>query len=173
MSNNNEPTIANKINVIKFTILVIVIGLFTAIGLTNSKKVNVNVDEDALIAVEEMRQVRSQQSRESIIASLEDNAVEFIDSENLLSDIGYEGTPSTNQIESNSPSKNIKVMCPQYLLPTMPDLPHLPAQEVLVSVTRDQLNFILYQHIKEHQNRTIEVRKRLNESYVKYLETCN
>lgn len=65
-----------------------------------------------------------------------------------------------------------QVLCPQYILPVLPELPELPPKEVMETISEAQLNFVLYQHIKAHQDRTIEVRKRIFKSYAEYLKSC-
>lgn len=105
-----------------------------------------------------------------IVESLVDGHNELNDSDELLIDASVYGDklepPSTQNNETTFAS------CPQYLLPVLPGLPELPPKEVLDAITRDQLNFVLYQHIKEHQSRTIEVRRRIFKSYGAYLKEC-
>lgn len=168
MPNNNSP-VQSKAATVKFIIFTVVIGAFIAVGLSNNN-VNVALDKEAIVAVEELQSTRSKNSRETLIESLDEGRNKLGDSNRIMSNVGADGKPLTltqGAIETKP------VMCPQYLLPAMPELPTLPAKEVLSTVTRDQLNFILYQNIKSHQERTIEVRRRINDSYSEYLLTCN
>lgn len=112
--------------------------------------------------------------REAMISSLDEGDERLTESTQLLVDAGIygkDGIPSNEALYIPS-EKTEMILCPQYILPTLPELPELPPKEVMDTVTRDQLNFILYQHIKAHQNRTVEVRKRIFHSYAKYLEQC-
>ena len=65
------------------------------------------------------------------------------------------------------------VMCPKFNLPELPPPPKLPPKEILVTLDKDQLNAVLYQHIRSHQERLLNARKILYASYVEYLKTCN
>ena len=65
------------------------------------------------------------------------------------------------------------VMCPKYTLPELPPLPKLPPKEILVTLDKDQLNAVLYQHIRSHQERLLNERKILYGSYEEYLKSCN
>ena len=65
------------------------------------------------------------------------------------------------------------IMCPKYTLPDSPPLPKLPPKEVLVTLDKDQLNAVLYQHVRSHQERVLNARKVLYASYEEYLKTCN
>lgn len=65
------------------------------------------------------------------------------------------------------------VMCPKFILPELPPLPKLPPKEILVTLDKDQLNAVLYQHIRSHQERLLNARKILYGSYEEYLKSCN
>ena len=65
------------------------------------------------------------------------------------------------------------IMCPKYTLPELPPLPKLPPKEILVTLDKDQLNAVLYQHIRSHQERLLNARKILYGSYEEYLKSCN
>lgn len=65
------------------------------------------------------------------------------------------------------------VMCPKYMLPELPPLPKLPPKEVLVTLDKDQLNAVLYQQVRSHQERVLNARKILYASYEEYLKGCN
>lgn len=159
----------NKIGVIKFIIFTLVIGTFAAVGLSNNQT-KVKIDADTLLALEQARAERSKESRITLLESLDKGSKKLKNSDKLMSNVDANGQPviTPEGVIETSP-----VTCPQYLLPEMPPLPTLPKSEVMATVTRDQLNFILYQHIKAHQERTIEVRKRINDSYSTYIATCN
>ena len=64
------------------------------------------------------------------------------------------------------------VMCPMYIMPDFSPIPTLPSEEIMEKATKDQLIYILYQNIKEHQNRIIRNRKSLYETYNAYLKNC-
>ena len=65
------------------------------------------------------------------------------------------------------------VMCPKFILPELPPPPKLPPKEVLVTLDKDQLNAVLYQHIRSHQEWVLNTRKILYTSYEEYLKSCN
>ena len=65
------------------------------------------------------------------------------------------------------------VMCPKFILPEVPPFPKLPPKEVLVTLDKDQLNAVLYQHIRSHQEQVLNARKILYASYEEYLKSCN
>lgn len=68
--------------------------------------------------------------------------------------------------------KESVVMCPMYIMPDFSPIPTLPSKEVMEKATKDQLIYILYQNIKDHQNRIVENRKSLYETYNAYLKSC-
>ena len=68
--------------------------------------------------------------------------------------------------------KESVVMCPMYIMPDFSPIPTLPSKEIMEKATKDQLIYILYQNIKEHQNRIIRNRKSLYETYNSYLKNC-
>lgn len=63
-------------------------------------------------------------------------------------------------------------MCPMYIMPDFTPTPTLPSKEIMEKATKDQLIYILYQNIKEHQSRIIRNRKSLYETYNAYLKSC-
>lgn len=63
-------------------------------------------------------------------------------------------------------------MCPMYIMPDFSPIPTLPSKEIMEKATKDQLIYILYQNIKEHQSRIIRNRKSLYETYNAYLKSC-
>lgn len=63
-------------------------------------------------------------------------------------------------------------MCPMYIMPDFSPIPTLPSKEIMEKATKDQLIYILYQNIKEHQSRIIRNRKSLYETYNAYLKNC-
>lgn len=115
-------------------------------------------------------------ARKAMLTSLEGGGAQLTKTNKLLVEAGVYGEDVNENGTARIPvtaSKNPEViLCPQYILPVLPELPELPPKDVMDTVSRDQLNFILYQHIKAHQNRTVEVRKRIFQSYANYLESC-
>lgn len=69
-------------------------------------------------------------------------------------------------------AKESDVVCTMYIMPDFSPIPTLPSKEVMEKATKDQLIYILYQNIKDHQNRIVENRKSLYESYNAYLKSC-
>ena len=65
------------------------------------------------------------------------------------------------------------VMCPKFILPELPPLPKLPPKEILVTLDKDQLNAVLYQQVRSHQEQVLNARKILYGSYEEYLKSCN
>ena len=65
------------------------------------------------------------------------------------------------------------IMCPKYTLPELPPLPKLPPKEILVTLDKDQLNAVLYQQVRSHQEQVLNARKILYGSYEEYLKSCN
>ena len=63
-------------------------------------------------------------------------------------------------------------VCPMYIMPEFSPIPSLPSEEIMEKATKDQLIYILYQNIKEHQSRNIRNRKSLYETYNAYLKSC-
>ena len=76
-------------------------------------------------------------------------------------------------LAASTSNTNAVVMCPKFILPELPPLPKLPPKEVLVTLDKDQLNAVLYQHIRSHQERLLNARKILYGSYEEYLKSCN
>lgn len=74
--------------------------------------------------------------------------------------------------DDNFLAKESVVMCPMYIMPDFSPIPTLPSKEVMEKATKDQLIYILYQNIKDHQNLIVENRKRLYEPYNAYLKSC-
>lgn len=74
--------------------------------------------------------------------------------------------------ETKEDSANSVVTCPMYVMPDFTSVPQLPPKEIMVKATKDQLIYILYQNIKDHQERIIKNRKRLYETYNEYLKQC-
>ena len=64
-------------------------------------------------------------------------------------------------------------MCPKFILPELPPLPKLPPKEILVTLDKDQLNAVLYQQVRSHQEQVLNARKILYGSYEVYLKSCN
>ena len=114
----------------------------------------------------------NKETREALIASLDEGNQKLNHSQSALIETGiYQADPLTAPPGIQTVEPEV-VMCPQYQLPVLPELPELPPKEVMDSVSKDQLNFILYQHIKANQERTIEVRKRIYVSYAEYMKSC-
>lgn len=159
MRNNHGVT---KVGIIKLILLIIVGGTLLAIGFYGGG------DKPAL------DDNKQESVREAMISSLDEGDERLIESTQLLVDAGIYSKEAVETVNGLIiPTENAEtILCPQYILPVLPELPELPPKEVMDTVTRDQLNFILYQHIKAHQNRTVEVRKRIFHSYAKYLESC-
>ena len=76
-------------------------------------------------------------------------------------------------LAASSSSTGTVVMCPKFILPELPPLPKLPPKEILVTLDKDQLNAVLYQHIRSHQELLLNARKILYGSYEEYLKSCN
>ncbi len=76
-------------------------------------------------------------------------------------------------LAASTSNTNSVVMCPKFILPELPPLPKLPPKEVLVTLDKDQINAVLYQHVRSHQERVLNARKILYASYEEYLKTCN
>ena len=76
-------------------------------------------------------------------------------------------------LAASTSNTNSVVMCPKFILPVLPALPKLPPKEVLVTLDKDQLNAVLYQHVRSHQERVLNARKILYTSYEEYLKSCN
>ena len=76
-------------------------------------------------------------------------------------------------LAASTNNANSVVMCPKFILPVLPALPKLPPKEVLVTLDKDQLNAVLYQHVRSHQERLLNARKILYTSYGEYLKSCN
>ena len=76
-------------------------------------------------------------------------------------------------LAASSSSTGTVVMCPKFILPELPPPPKLPPKEILVTLDKDQLNAVIYQHIRSHQELVLNARKILYESYEEYLKTCN
>lgn len=69
-------------------------------------------------------------------------------------------------------AKESVILCPMYIMPDFSPIPTLPSKEIMEKATKDQLIYILYQNIKEHQIRIIRNRKSLYETYNAYLKSC-
>lgn len=69
-------------------------------------------------------------------------------------------------------NKSSTVSCPMYIMPEFGPVPSLPSKEIMLKASKDQLIYILYQNIKEHQIRIIKNRKSLYETYNSYLKSC-
>lgn len=76
-------------------------------------------------------------------------------------------------LAASTNNANSVVMCPKFILPELPPLPKLPPKEILVTLDKDQLNAVLYQHVRSHQERVLNARKILYTSYEEYLKSCN
>ena len=149
---------------IKLVALIIIISIF--IGLALYKR-PIDVTGQGL-------DINDKETRGALVKSLDSGNNELIDSKSILIKSGIYDEISTDE----SPLPRVQaldaetIMCPQYKLPLLPELPELPPKEVMDTVSKDQLNFILYQHIKQHQERTIEVRRHIYVSYSDYLKSC-
>lgn len=154
------PHQISKIGVTKLVLLVLIFCLFTYIIFFSKPIINQS-NTDA-------------STQKAIVSSLDKGSQELRESKELLKKSGIYGKHTTlaDEIPSAKKVDEKPVMCPQYILPKLPELPKLPPKEVMDTVTKDQLNLILYQHIKTHQERTIEVRKRIFISYAEYLKYC-
>lgn len=158
-----NPNQINKIEATKLILLVLIFCLFTY-NMFFSKPVN-------------KQNNLNPSTQEAIVSSLDKGRKDLRESKELLKKSGIYGeqiplpgeTPETPMTKIDAEKD---VMCPQYIFPKLADLPRLPPKEVMDTVTQAQLNLILYQHIKSHQERTIETRERIFKSYVKYLESC-
>lgn len=154
MGNPEKPS---KWAIFKLSLLLILILLFAWAVFSPSKK-------EATPSTTAIVEVNS--NREALLRSLTKGVDEVEESRVLI-----ENATVPNNIKGILETDAL--VCPQYLLPILPPLPKLPSEDVMSTVTKDQLNFILYQHIKEHQERTIDVRQLINNSYTEYLKTCN
>lgn len=74
--------------------------------------------------------------------------------------------------DDNFLAKESDLVCPMYIMPDFSPIPTLPSKEIMEKATKDQLIYILYQNIKDHQNRIVENRKSLYETYNAYLKSC-
>lgn len=119
-------------------------------------------DKPKHVIVEQFEPKNPPRHIQGIAKDLKDGDAKVNDSEKLLREVDVFGEQGVD----------LEIRCPQFTLPLMPELPQLPPKDILESVTKDQLNFILYQHIKAHQERTLEVRRRLYDAYDEYLDTC-
>lgn len=149
---------------IKLTFLVIIVSVFIGWGLYKSP---VNLEESGLDKKDKL-------TREVLVDSLGKGDAKLNNSKEILMESGiYQTDPLVTGTPPRVQTLDAEeIMCPQYRLPVLPELPELPPKEVMDTVSKDQLNFILYQHIKAHQERTIEVRKRIYVSYADYLKSC-
>lgn len=75
-------------------------------------------------------------------------------------------------VDDNFLAKESDLVCPMYIMPDFSPIPTLPSKEIMEKATKDQLIYILYQNIKDHQNRIVENRKSLYETYNAYLKSC-
>lgn len=82
-------------------------------------------------------------------------------------------TTAVKEISVPASAIDHKVMCPKYILPELPPVPKLPPKEVLTGLDKDQLNVVLYQNVRSHQERVLVARKILYTSYEDYLKSCN
>lgn len=155
------PNIATVSGTIKLTVFGIVIALLIFFAIRSPAPETLHIVNE---------NVKEKRVRNAIVNSLDQGDADFEVATKDLIDVGALVDPKTG--ERASGHENEVVLCPQYVLPILPELPELPPLEVMETVTKDQLNFILYQHIKAHQERTIEVRKRIYQSYARYLEGC-
>lgn len=166
---NQNNTHVSKFTIIKFIFFGLILLLFIGIAVIGYPTPS-NEEKD----LSRVKDSESSRYLDNMIDSLERGDRNLKDSRGLLDEVGIHGDRATTDgvLLPTLTEEGSVIHCPQYLLPIMPKLPVLPSKEVLDSVTKDQLNFILYAHIKEHQERTVEVRKRMYRSYAAYLESC-
>lgn len=161
MTETPQPRLTT-VGIIKLVFFVLILSIFIGFAVYTSptKPVKKGLDTD------------NKETRDALITSLDEGNEELAISKSVMTEAGvYRLDPLTKppSVRTVDPEA---LTCPLYRLPTLPELPELPPREVLDTVTKDQLNFILYQHIKDHQERTIEARKRVYVSYTEYVEDC-
>lgn len=161
MTETPQPQLT-KVGIIKFVFFILIVSIFIGLAVNNAptKPVENGLDTD------------NKETREALITSIDEGNEKLAQSKSVMIEAGiYQRDPLTKP--PRAPTVEPEVFtCPLYRLPPLPELPELPPKEVMDTVTKDQLNFILYQHIKDHQERTIEARKRVYNSYTEYVKNC-
>lgn len=161
MTETPQPRLTT-VGIIKLVFFVLILFIFIGLAVHNAptKPVENGLDTD------------NKETREALITSLDEGNEKLANSKSVMIEAGiYRRNPLTKppSVRTVQPEE---FTCPLYRMPALPDLPELPPREVLDTVSKDQLNFILYQHIKDHQERTIEARKRIYTSYTEYVKDC-
>lgn len=161
MTETPQPRLT-RVGIIKLVFFVLIVSIFIGLAVHNAPTNPVGNGLDT----------NNKETREALIASLDEGSEKLNNSKAALMETGiYLPDPLTEPSSIHTVEPEV-VMCPQYRLPVLPELPELPPKEVMDTVSKDQLNFILYQHIKAHQERTVEARKRIYASYAEYLKGC-